>query len=214
MESSDSAVFESAGQAVQVAYLILAQEAQQDAPLRKALIRVMESVRLVSAGQRAWLDQLRGTPSGTINFSGLGMGDVRAQCVLVIRAVATKLPAPEMWALQAKFGHTEHEDVDGRRRFAFSGERINAIKCLSDWLRPSFPGLNGFALDCMLGKLYANHKRMEISFRDLARSFGGTHPTYSRAFVRMKVMVRDLEQLALVRLDVHLREQGVVGELD
>lgn len=207
-------VFQSAGQAVHVAYLILAQEAQQDAPLRKALIRVMESVNLVSAGQRAWLDQLRGSPSGAINFGGLGMEDVRAQCVLVTRAVATKLPAPEMWALQAKFGQTEHEDVDGRRRFAFSAERINAIKCLSDWLRPSFPGLNEFALDCMLGKLYANHKRIEISFRDLAKSFGGTHPTYSRAFGRMKVMVRELEQMAFARLEVHLREQGVVGEWD
>jgi len=207
-------VFQSAGQAVHVAYVILAQEAQQDAPLRKALIRAMESVNLVAKGQREWLEQLRGESSGTVNFGGLGMEDVRAQCVLVTRAVATKLPAPEMWALQAKFGQTEHEDVDGRRRFAFSVERINAIKRLSDWLRPSFPSLSGFALDCMLGKLYADHKRIEISYRDLAKSFGGTHPTYSRAFKRMKLMVRELEQQAFTRLEAHLRQQGVVGDFD
>ena len=41
---AEEAVFENVGQAVHVSFLIMAQEAKQDAPLRAALIRAMESV--------------------------------------------------------------------------------------------------------------------------------------------------------------------------
>jgi len=215
---ASGAVFATAGQAVHVAFLILAQEAQQDAPLRKALIRIMEDTNLTTGDQRNWLDQLRGTPSGSINFGGLQMLEVRAQCAMVTQAVR-KLPAPEMWALQAKFGQVEFEDLETgqlprldppRRRFAFSAERIIAIKGLSDWMAPSFPKIPPFALDCMLGKVYADHKKIEISFRDLAQSFGGNHMVYARSFKLLKRRVRELEELAMQRLDQQFAAQGII----
>lgn len=205
------AVFATAGQAVHVAFIILAQEAQQDAPLRKALIRAMESVKL-SGNQLDWLDQLRGASSGSVNFGGLDGNDVRAQCAMITQAVRTKLPAPEMWALQAKFGQTDFEDVDGLRRYAFSAERITAIKGLADWLAPSFAQINSFAMDCMIGKIYANHKKIEISFRDLAKSFGGNHMTYARAFKCMRSRLLALEAVAIGRLEPHFFAQGVIED--
>ena len=48
----NEAIFESAGQAVHVAYLIMGQEPSGDAPFRKALIRAMESIQLGSDEQR------------------------------------------------------------------------------------------------------------------------------------------------------------------
>jgi len=214
---ASEAVFSTAGQAVHVAFLILAQEAQQDAPLRKALIRMMEGANLTTGDQRNWLDQLRGSPSATINFGGLEMGEVRALCAKVIRAVRV-LPAPECWALQAKFGQVEFEDLDDgqsqcappRRRFAFSSERTAAIKGLSDWLSPSFPKIPPFALDCLLGKLYADHLRIEISFRSLAQSFGGNHMIYARSFKVLKRRVHELEDRALQRLNRQFVDQGIV----
>jgi hypothetical protein len=211
-------IFESAGQAVHVAFLILAQEAQQDAPLRKALIRIMEDTNLTTDNQRDWLLQLRGGPSSAINFRGLEMGEVRALCARVTQAVRG-LPAPETWALQAKFGQVEFEDIDDgqphcnppRRRFAFSAERIVAIKGLSDWFAPSFPKIPPFALDCLLGKLYANHLKIEISFRGLAQSFGGNHMAYARSFKLLKGRVRELEKLALQRLDRQFVDQGMIS---
>lgn len=217
LEASE-AVFATAAQAVHVSFVILAQEAQQDAPLRKALIRIMEDTNLTTGNQRNWLDQLRGTPSGTINFGGLQMLEVRAQCAMVTQAVR-KLPAPEMWALQAKFGQVEFEDLETgqlprldppRRRFAFSAERIVAIKGLSDWMAPSFPKIPAFALDCMLGKVYADHKKIEISFRDLAKSFGGNHMVYARSFKVLKRRLRELEELAFQRLDRQFVDQGII----
>lgn len=224
------AVFATAGQAVHVAFVIMSQPAQQDAPLRKALIRVMESIRLTDGNQRDWLEQLRGEPSNAVNFGGLDAYDVRAQCAMITQAVRTKLPKTEMWALQAKFGQTDVEDMEADsledrqlpcllkarrqvvRRYAFSAERIDAIKGLSDWLVPSFPQIKPFAMDCMIGKIYANHKKIEISFRDLAKSFGGNHMTYARAFKSMHNRLRALEQVAIDRLEPHFFQQGVIED--
>ena len=110
MDVGDEAVFESVGQAVHVSFLIMAQEATQDAPLRKALMRAMETIRL-SPNQQHWLEALRGVGGGTVNFEGLDSNEVRAQCAFVTQAVKSRLPKPEMWVLQAKFGQTEFEDV-------------------------------------------------------------------------------------------------------
>ncbi|UOD30715.1 hypothetical protein INH39_02925 [Massilia violaceinigra] len=218
------AIFESAGQAVHVAFLVMAQEAMQDAPLRMALIRMMESVKL-DDGQSHWLDQLKGTRSGAVNFGGLTGGEIRAQCALITQAVKTKLPTMEKWVLQAKFGETEHEDIsleDGQlpapkvsrvsRRFAFSAERIAAIKGLSEYFQPQFPRVNPLAMDFMLGRLYANHKKLDISSRDLAKQFGGNHTKYLRASYKLKNQLRILEQQAIARLEPTFMRHGVIAE--
>lgn len=210
MEPGDDAVFENVGQAVHVSFLIMAQEAKQDAPMRAALIRAMESVQL-SGRQRCWLDQLRGESSGSINFGGLDGNEVRAQCAMVLQAVKHRLPEMEMWVLQAKYGQTDFEDVDGKRRFAFSVERIVAIKGLADWFRPMFPTISPRAIDCMLGRLFANHKQLDITVRDLAKSFGGNHMTYQRASKKMKTHLLQLEQLAFDRLTPSFIAQAVIG---
>jgi hypothetical protein len=307
----EQAIFENAGQAVHVAFLIMAQEATQDAPLRKAIIRVMESIKLETGQQRNWLDQLRGAGGGSVNFSGLSSSDIRAQCALITQAVK-KLPSVEMWVLQAKYGQTEFEDVrddqvknelaaaalvaaqeevesikvrleaarteqaeaksafqsassaghqvaadrfnsardvvrsvsaaltfaerkvrkaqvdadrmtscslvdngpqrDGattRRRFAFSPERIAAIQGLSEWFAPMFPQIPMFALDCMLGRMYATHKKIEISSRDMAKNFGGNHTKYLRASWKLKNHLRKLEEQGIARLVPIFIEQGV-----
>ena len=298
-----AAIFENAGQAVHVAFLIMAQEATQDAPLRKALIRIMESIKLDSGNQRNWLDQLRGERgAGTVNFEGLSPGDIRAQCALITQAVKTNLPEIERWVLQAKYGQTDFEDVvddavadtalpdavelargklvrarenlneagrsfqrlpdqaarrrmidargelidtsdalaavesearvaaamvdqlsvrglidngrvpagvRSRRRWAFSAERIAAIRGLSDWFAPMFPRIKPLAIDCMMGMLYANHKKIEISTRDLAKSFGGDHRIYWRASSKIRNNLRILEESAIARLETIFVEHGV-----
>lgn len=311
----EQAIFENAGQAVHVAYLIMAQEATQDAPLRKALIRIMESIKLDSGNQRHWLDQLRGERGGSVNFEGLGPGDIRAQCAMITQAVTTNLPELERWVLQAKYGQTDFEDVaaddaaddplgealiaaeakvqqararvaqarkefssacdvpwmaltkaarpaqpaafqsardalaqanqalvdaeselqrarvaidqagssrlvdngrigkaaSSRRRYAFSAERIAAIKGLSDWFAPMFPRIKPLALDCMLGRLFANHKKLDITARDMAANFGRSYTTYLRASWKIKNHLRILEEQALARLEPIFIEHNVVG---
>lgn len=313
MVEEEQAIFENAGQAVHVAFLVMAQEAMQDAPFRKALIRVMESIHL-DGTQTHWLDQLRGEKSGSINFEGLSGGDVRAQCAMITQAVKTNLPPIERWVLQAKYGETEFEDVvddgegaatavvalerarakvrslrmklsqaqselsaaavprsgactdkceralfhsattavnvlrsrlvtaesaeqvaqiavdqatacraldngpvpkgeaaSGRRRFAFSAERIAAITGLSDYFAPMFPRMNPMAIDLMLGRMFANHKKLDISARDIAAKFGRNYTTYLRASWVMKNHLRIIEQSAIDRLEPIFVAHGVVA---
>jgi len=221
MEVEQQGIFENAGQAVHFAFLIMGQEPAGDAPFRKALIRAMESIRL-DVGQQHWLDQLHGERSGSVNFEGLRGTEVRAQCALITQAVKTNLPEIERWVLEAKYGQVEYEDVDEgdrqlpptehprvQRRYAFSAERIVAIKGISDWFAPMFPRIKPLAIDCMLGRMFANHRKIDISVRDLAESFGGNHMKYFRASFKMKNHLRKLEELAMARLEPIFLEQGV-----
>jgi hypothetical protein len=310
----EQTIFANTGQAVHVAFMVMSQPAMQPAPLRKALIRAMESIRL-ETHQHEWLQQLRGAPSETINFGGLSGDEVRAQCAMITQAVK-QLPAPEMWVLQAKYGSIEFEDAapgslteqqmidaleraaaevethrervrlarlaleaareqhlacegritraaieqtvreqyyaarddvrdacaalaraestartveiavsrgqggalandgapvagQGGRRFAFSAERIDAIKGLSDWLRPLFPRIKPLAIDCMLGRLFAKHKKVGISLEDIAKNFGGCSKSYQRASFKMQNHLRQLEALALQHLEERLVKDGV-----
>lgn len=95
------------------------------------------------------------------------------------------------------------------RRFAFSVDRIDAIKGLSDWMRPMFPDMKALALDCMLGRVFAQHKAVSITLRELADRFGGNHTMYRRATDRMKDHLRQLEERALERLALRLVHDGV-----
>jgi hypothetical protein len=204
-------IFKSAGQAVHVAFVVMGQEASHGAPFRAALLRVMEQATLETEQQRHWLDQLRGKLSGTVNFAGLSTLDVRAQCALIAQAIRTKLPEAEMWVLQAKYGKTDFEDVDGVRRFAFSAERIAAIQGLSKWMAPAFSRIKPLALDCMLGRMFANHKKIDISARDLAEQFGGSHMKYVRASYKMKNLLRILEDQAIDRLEPYFAQHGLIA---
>lgn len=215
------AIFQNVGQAVHVSFLIIGQEPAGDAPFRKALIRAMESIRLDGV-QRDWLQQLRGGESGSVNFAGLRGNEIRAQCAMITQAVRTKLPEIERWVLEAKYGQVEFEDVDlgdkqlpptekprVQRRYAFNRERIAAIHGLADWLAPLLPNVNRFAIDFMLGRLFANHKRIEISTRDLAAQFGGSHMIYFRAAGKIKHHLKQLEEQAIARLEPLFVENGV-----
>ncbi|MNK06853.1 hypothetical protein D3C87_247560 [compost metagenome] len=149
---------------------------------------------------------------GNNYFGGLDGNEVRAQCALVLQAVKHRLPKTEMWVLQTKYLQTDFEDVDGKRRFAFSVERIEAIMGLADWFSPMLLGLNSNAVDCMLRRLFANHKQLDITVRDLAKSFGASHMTYQWASIRMQGHVRELEQMAFNRLAPSFIAECVVEE--
>jgi hypothetical protein len=212
MEQAQQGIFQSAAQAVQVAFVVMSHEASPGTPFRSALLRVMEQVDLPSEQQRHWLDQLRGDRVGTVDFDGLSALDVRAQCAVIAKAIKTRLPAEEMWVLQAKYGVTDFEGEAGERRFAFSAERIAAIQGLSKWMAPKFSRIKPLALDVMLGRMFANHKRIDISSRALAAQFGGCDKKYTRASYKMANLVRGLEDQAIARLEPYFAESGLILE--
>lgn len=69
------------------------------------------------------------------------------------------------------------------------------------------------ALDCMLGRMFANHVRIDITSRALAEQFGGNHTQYVRASATLKQHVRALETQALKRLAPYFEEHGLIEAL-
>jgi hypothetical protein len=211
--SNDEGMFKDVTHALHVAYLVMSTEARQDCTTRAALLKMMEYAEdPLTAAQADWFEELRGVASQSLNFKGLSSDDIRAQCALIVSAVRSKLPAPEMYAMEARFTQTEFEDVKGVRRFAFSREKAAAIQALADWLRPSVGNLPALALDCLVAKQYANHSRTAISYRDLANSFKMSHTTFIRAGTKVKANLAALEVSAAKRLQNHFVQQGILRE--
>jgi len=211
--SNDEGMFKDVTHALHVAYLVMSTEARQDCTTRAALLKMMEYAEApLTAAQADWFEELRGVASQSLNFKGLSSDDIRAQCALIVSAVRSKLPPPEMYAMEARFTQTEFEDVQGVRRFAFSREKGTAIRALSDWLRPSVGNLPSLALDCLVAKQYANHSRTLISNRDLEASFRLSRMTFARAETKIKASIRALELSGAKRLQLHFIQQGILIE--
>ncbi len=103
-------VFQSTTQALHVAHLVLSCEPRQKSALRQALIQMLESLPQLTKRQQTWLEQLIGSPSGTVNFAGLTGDEVRAQCAEVISAVRSKLPPLEQHVVTARYGQTQRSE--------------------------------------------------------------------------------------------------------
>lgn len=208
-------VFMDTRQALSIAYMVASLEPRQPAPFRKALIQAMECQDHLTGIQAAWLHQLRGTPSeSTVNFGGLSSDEVRAQCSAVISAVNSKLPAPEQWAVRARFIPVEFEDIrEGEsrgKRFFYSRERVESIQHLSRWLPATLCTVTGLARDMLTARVYADGEKLAISFRDMAISFGGNHMTYARAYPKVRARLWELEKVAVDRLAPYFERTGLV----
>jgi hypothetical protein len=202
------AIFESTGQALHVSFLVMAHEARQGTPLRRALLRIMEAIEHPTKAQQLWMDQLRGTEDGarTVDFSGLSPDEVRGQCAMVTQTVRDHLPEAEMHCVCARYIPTETEEIgrDGDKkpiyRFYFSQQRVDSIQWLSRWLRGYFPDLSLFQLDHLVAKHFAERKEVRKSFRDLAQELGGNHMVYARLYPKLKAHLDQLENVAVARL--------------
>jgi len=212
------AVFQSTGQALFFSFLIMSVEPRQKNALRQYLIRAIEEMEAISPKLRAWLEQLRGDGSGTVNFSGLTSDEIRAQCAMITQIVRDHLPEPEMHAVHARFIPTATEEIsrDAENqpvyRFFFDGDRAVAVKWLAHWISKTkgFPQVPAAALDFLVAKLVAERPEVDISFRDLAKYYGQHHMVYFRAYGKAKEHMKGLEGLAMARLTTHFERTGLV----
>lgn len=211
LEVNRGAIFRDVGHALHTAFLVLANDARQGCVTRSMLLQMMTAgQRKLTASQAEWFGELRGSSAGTIDFSGLRDDEIRAQCALVVSAVRSRLSSIECQAVIARFGATEFEDVDGKRRFAFSAERSQAIRLLAAWLVPVMSELPPLALDCIVAREYADHGRTKISLRELAANFGLSKDTFGRRGKEVRAYLRKLEREAHEKLRPYFVKQGVI----
>ncbi|WP_157128609.1 hypothetical protein [Cupriavidus sp. USMAA2-4] len=191
------AVFKTTGQALHASYLILSEPAIEKSAFRAALIRAMEATPKLTARQGEWLDQLRGTPSGRVNFEGLTMLEIRGQCCLVTSAVDSRLPTAERGVILA--------------RFAYGEQKGEGIQALVRFCRRSC-GISAFApVYLLIARHYAPKVRKEgLSLRDIAEKHGLSKRAVDTAARWMASHFAALELLAMQRLQAVFLADGLV----
>lgn len=194
----NQAIFRSTSQALHFAYLIEAYEVSVESIMSKAMRIIMMELGLWNTGE----------PS-TVNFGGLNALEVRAQCAMIRAAVRSRLPAPEAWAVQARYGINEITLADGRRKPVFSRERYDAIMRLGDWLAPSFTNFNPLAVDLLVARA-VDKRVVDVTFRQMADNFGLDHSTYAYALKRVRGKLEVLEKMAINRLEPAFMADGLV----
>ncbi|MDN7820627.1 hypothetical protein [Burkholderia vietnamiensis] len=198
-----NAIFQSTEQALHVSFLVMSVPAMGDNKFRRFLIQMLEAAfdDGLSDGdiktKEKWFAQLIGTPSGTIDFSGLNQLEIRGQCAMITAAVRDRLPSTESAALLARYGIGDDQQK-GVVRLALHARRSCGL------------GLKA------CGKLTARHylpqsRREALSFRDLADEFKVTKDKMHRAAIWMTKHYSALERLAVGRLDPQFKAQGVVS---
>jgi hypothetical protein len=194
----NQAIFRSTSQALHFAYLIEAYEVSVESIMSKAMRIIMMELGLWNTGE----------PS-TVNFGGLNALEVRAQCSMIRAAVRDRLPAPEAWAVQARYGINEIILADGQRKPVFSRERYDAIMRLGDWLAPSFSNFNPLAVDLLVARA-VDKRVVDVTFRQMAENFGLDHSTYAYALKRVRGKLEVLEKMAINRLEPAFMADGLV----
>lgn len=191
------AIFRSTSQALHFAFLIEAYEMSVESIMSKAIRH-----RMMECG--IWRD----APS-TVDFCGLNALEVRAQCAMIRAAVRDRLPAPEAWAVQARYGVNEIVLEDGERRPVFSRGRYDSIQSLSNWIAPSLRGMNVMAIDLLVARA-VDGKVADVSFRQMAEQLGMSKSTWHRALADVRARLRGLENMAIDRLSPAFIADGLV----
>lgn len=197
-EQAMEAIFQYTEQALHVSFLILSEPAMAQCQMRRALVRVMEAAPMLSGRQRSWLQQLRGEP-GRVDFSGLDMMEVRGQCAMVVAAVRSKLPRPEMGAVLARYG--------------IGAEKAEGVQILTGYARVVC-GLHAYGpVFHLIARQYAERKVKcdGMSVRDIGDKWGVNRGKVQRAAKWIATHSAALEARAVERLGTAFREHAVVS---
>jgi hypothetical protein len=191
------AIFRDTPTALHVAFLIGALPISEPSSLRGALIRMLESMPILTYQQAATLIRMIGTRSQTVNFSGLDRHEIHGQCALIIDAMQQRLPPPEYCVMVARFAPTEAMKAIG-------------IEGLMLWLAPAAPISNCAALSSLIWRRYVPRKyRDAYSLRAIAKATGSSKSTLGRVAQWLDGESSGLELRALRRLEETFVPHGV-----
>ncbi|HEY3620038.1 MAG TPA: hypothetical protein VGK96_24785 [Candidatus Sulfotelmatobacter sp.] len=190
-------IFSDTATALHVSFLILALPVSEPSALRRALIRVLECMPVLTTRQSATLARMIGTRSPGVNFGGLSTQEIHGQCALVIDAMQRRLPHPELCVMLARFAPTENLKAVG-------------VDGLMLWLAPASPITNHAALNALIWRRYVPKQyRDGYSLRAIAKQTGSNKSTLGRVAQWLDGESAGLELRALRRLESTFVPHGV-----
>jgi hypothetical protein len=187
--------------ALHVSFLILTLPVREPSALRKALIRMLECMPVRTYQQSATLMRLVGSRSPTVDFSGLTIPEIHAQCAMIVNAIQLRLPLPERCVMIARFAPTEILKAVG-------------VDGLMLWLAPSAPITNHAALTSLIWRRYVPKQyRDGYSLRAIAKATGSSKSTLGRVSQWLEGESAGLELRALRRLEETFTVHGVCAAM-
>jgi hypothetical protein len=196
---TDKPLFADVSHALHVSYLVLSLPPRQKAPFRNMLIQLLEAIDEPTAAQEKWLAELRGEVSERGYGGSLSIDEYRAQCALITDAAKTRLPSPEYAAVLARFGHGP-EKLAGCKRLALYARRSCGLTAL------------GLLTSLVVRHYLPRKQRDGYSLRDLAEKSKISTDRAFRATKWMQDNFRELEALALERLEPSFVAHGIVPD--
>ncbi|MDR1662524.1 MAG: hypothetical protein LBR95_08915 [Azoarcus sp.] len=198
-EIMDQAIFRTTSQALHFSYVIQAYEPSAESVMAKVVRRLMKESGVWDVG----------APS-TVNFDGLNALEVRAQCAMIRAAVHDRLPGPECWVIQARYGINDIVAEDGQRKYC-NQEKFEAILNLADWMRPSLRDVSPLAVDHLVANATGGKGVRKRTLRELAEQFGKSKDTWRRSLCDVRRRLDALENLAIDRLTPGFVAEGIVA---
>jgi hypothetical protein len=143
-------------------------------------------------------------------FDRLTNYEIHAQCVQICEKVIAYLPGLEAATVRARYGLTEYEDIGGHRHYAFSADRAEAIKSLSNHFGTVYDTLSEPERDLLVSRVFANEKSTTpITLRGIAATCGRSHVHYHHYFHAIDDRIYQLEVRAIDALTGLFAERGM-----
>lgn len=194
------AIFRTTGQALATAFLIVSTPPKQDCALRQALMRMLESVELPTRMQRDWLDQLRGSRSGSINFDGLSSDEIRAQCAMIVKAVTIHLLPHECAAVTGSYTHNPIE-------------KAQAVRVLSAYIKPTEDSKLRLLFDYCVLRSLPKHGNQHLKPASVLSNMGVTERSTAAYYRETRKRVGELRRIGEDRLQVVFMRDGVINAI-
>jgi hypothetical protein len=191
-------VFSDTPTALHVSFLVYSQQVGDLSSLRRALIRILETMPVLTRQQADMLKRLHGTRSLLVDFEGLTQHEIHGQCALIIDSVQQRLPHPELCAVFAGYGATP-----AARQRGINGLTIYLLK-------PSPLAASCQAFNALVWRYYLPREYSDgYSLRDIEKRTGCTRMTLARASVWLANELQGIELRALRRLEETFVPHGV-----
>lgn len=193
------AIFNSTSQALHVSFLVVSVDPKRGNSLRQALIRIIESVELPSARLKAWLSQLRGEPSGTVNFAGLDPFEIRGQCAMLTQAARDHLFGPERAAVIASY---TRDDI----------EMATAVQYLSNYIQPEADSRTRLLYDYCVLRCLPKHEKKKSRLIHIYNGFGVNDKSVAAHVREVRKKFSVYRARGEANIDAFFKKHGVVDE--
>jgi hypothetical protein len=185
---SGQTIFQSAGQALHVSFLM---------EIMPPIQRVSTQVLIANLLEQSGKTELR--IASTINTFGMSPLEFRGQCALVVAAAKNHLPAPEYDAVRCRFGHNK--------------TKVSGVVALADYMLPTTGMGNVFAVQALIWRHYHRGRQRasgRFSLDAVARQTGVGLRALRRCADIVKSAGDALEARADARMTDHFRSKGLI----